>query len=487
MPTAHHTRRVRKSKIWMAAICALVVHGTILGTVHALGLSMVGQGFHTASAAKQVPADDADVELKVSCAGDVAFAVSGRAAMCFAPWIDDVDQCLADAQMSLWMDLSSCQGQRDPNTAIAMVEQKTVDQLKAIDPERLLDEVKQERQQPPPPPPPPQLAMAEPPPPPPPPAPPPPPPPQLPRQVVETVKPKEEKEPENARFLSEFNTRVEKQKVSRGAHNEPMVAKAKPEELTPKDKPQDEPSVKQQEPDRIAGRNERAPDVPGHLSMRAPGALAPAETEQEAKVRGSTTGAAGSMVADGYVSRKGDAAIAQERQERSEIPRGQSGAGGGAPQVPNLKPSKETLERLAGGGSVDHLEDVENGDETALNSKASIYASFFNRIKRQVRQHWDPETVWRRRDPTGNVYGLKSRVTEVRVSLSRKGVLEKILVTTPSGVAELDDEAVRAFRSAGPFLNPPEGLIKDNLITFPFGFHFGIGTPHISWRMPTSM
>jgi TonB family protein len=224
--------------------------------------------------------------------------------------------------------------------------------------------------------------------------------------------------------------------------------------------------------------------------MRAPGAQSPAETEQEAKVRGSTTGAGGSMVADGYVARKGDAAISQERHDRSEIPRGQDGAGGGAPQVPNLKPSQEVLERLAGGGSVDHLEDVKNGDETALSARRWVYASFFNRLKRQVAQNWDPGTVWRRRDPTGTVFGFKTRITEVRVSLNRHGDLEKILVTSPSGVVELDEEAVRAFRSAGRFPNPPDGLVqKDNLITFPFAFFFEIGgrESHLTWRLPQAM
>jgi len=472
--------------MWTAVIAALFVHGTILGTVHALGLSMVGQAFHGGSRAKPEPADD--VDLKASCFGDVVFATSGRTAMCFAPWVDDVDQCLADAQMGLWMDLSSCEARNDPRTAISMIEQKVADKLKPIDPERLLDEVKQEPRSTPPPPPPPQVAQAEPPPPPPPPTPPTPPPPTRPQQVIETVKPSDEKEPENARFLAEFNTNVEKQKVARGARNEPMVAKAKPEELTPKDKPKDEPSVKQHEPDRIPGKNEHAPDVPGHLSMRTPGAQSPAETDQEAKVRGSTTGAAGALVADGYVARKGESAIEQDRHERSEVPHGQSGAGGGAPQVPNLKPSEDVLDRALGGGSVDHLEDVDNGDETALSAKRWVYASFFNRLKRQVAQNWDPATVWRRRDPTGTVFGFKTRVTEVRVSLTRKGGLEKILVTTPSGVIELDDEAIRAFRSAGPFPNPPDGLIqKDNLITFAFSFFFEIGAPHMSWRMPSSM
>jgi TonB family protein len=221
--------------------------------------------------------------------------------------------------------------------------------------------------------------------------------------------------------------------------------------------------------------------------MRNPGAQSPAEAEQEAKVRGSATGVNGTM-SDGYLARKGDAAIEQKRHERSEQQRGQGGAGGGAPQVPNLKPTEDVLERALGGGSVDHLEDVDNGDETALSAKRWVYASFFNRLKRQVAQNWDPATVWRRRDPTGTVYGFKTRVTEVRVSLSRRGAVEKITVTGPSGVTELDDEAVRSFRAAGPFPNPPDGLVQpDDLITFAFSFSFGIGAPRVSWHMPTSM
>ncbi len=481
------TRRAGESRIWAAAVAALVVHGTILGSVHALGFSLVGEGLSPwsskSSSNSSRLSDASDAELKATCAGDAMLATSGRTAMCFAPWIRDVDACLGDAQMSLWMDLSSCQARNDPSTAITMVEQKAADKLKPIDPERLLDEVRQQKAAPPPPPtpPPPQIAQA-----PQPPRPPPPPPQQ--QQVVETVKPSTENEPENARFLAEYSTKVEKEKVARGARNEPMVAKSMPEELTPKATPKDEPSVKQQDPDRAVGKDERAPDVPGHLSMRNPGALSPAQTEQEAKVRGSTTGVAGSMVGDGYVARKGDSAFAQDRHERKEIPRGDNGAGGGVPHAPNLKPSEEVLERAIGGGSVDHLENVQNDDETSLSAKRWVYASFFNRLKRQVAQNWDPGTVWRRSDPTGTVYGFKTRVTEVRVSLSRRGEVQKVLVTAPSGVVALDEEAVRAFHAAGPFPNPPEGLVQnDNLITFGFSFFFELGTPHLDWRMPTAM
>jgi TonB family protein len=465
-------------------VVALAVHGAVLGTVHALGLSLITDGLVGGGTTKPSPDGD-DAELKVSCFNDAMFATSGRAAMCLAPWVHDVDRCIGDAQMALWMDLSSCQGRADPGIAIAMVDVKATERLKPIDPEKLLEELMPEARvpPPPPPPPPPQLAAAQPPPPP-----PPAPPPNRPQQVIETVKPNQEKEPENTRFLAEYNTSAEKQKVSRGARNEPMVAKAKPEELTPKAKPKDEPSVQHKEPDRVVGKNPQAPDVPGRLSMRNPGALFPSQKEQEAKTRGAPDGAAPSAASDGYAQRKGDGAIDQDRRERSEMPRGQNGAGGGAPEVPNLKPTEDVLERALGGGSVDHLEDVENSDETSLSAKRWVYASFFNRMKRQVAQNWDPNSVWRRADPTGTVYGTKTRVTEVRVSLSAKGDLVKILVISPSGSVELDEEARRAFQVAAPFPNPPDGLVqKDNLITFGFAFYFTLGVQHLTWRLPQAM
>ena len=468
---SHRNRRNGRSTLWVATLAAVAVHVAVLGTVHALGITLVPARGHTVPTRAKPVVDD--IDLQPTCAGDVVLATSGRTALCFAPWVASVDDCLADAQMSLWMDLSSCDAQKDPETAISVVEPKLTDRLREIDPEKLLEEVAKPKPVTPEPAKP-EVATAQ----------PPPPPPQQRsgQQVVETVKPAEEKEaPENARFLSEFNTRTDKETVSRGARNEPMVAKAKPESLKATDKPQ-EASTRQQS-DHV-GENAKAPDAPGKLSMRAPGALAPAQ--QEAKAAGTADGANGAMSADGYRAHKGEGSIAQQRRDRTEQAPGQNGAGGGSPDA-LLKPSQEVLQRALGGGSVDKLDNVADGDETSLNSKKWIYASFFNRLKRQVAQNWDPQSVWRRADPRGTVYGIKNRVTEVRVSLSRSGEIQNILVTEASGVMVLDEEAVRAFRASGPFPNPPDGLVKDNQITFTFGFYFGVGAPRTSWRMPTAM
>ncbi len=478
MPTAvrRHSRGPT-SALWIAVIATtLAVHGALLGFSDQLGGLLIGKGVTPAAHASAV--ESKRVDLETTCAGDVMLATTARAALCLAPWRGDVAGCGDELEMAMWMDLSSCRVRNDSIApiAMAMVAPRQVAQLTPIDPEPLLEELAQLQQPPPPPPPPPPPQVQQQPPPP-----PPPPPPQRPSQVVETVKPNSEQEPDNARFLAEHNTKVEKQQVARGARNEPLVAKSKPEELTAKTKPKDDPSIAKP-PDKPPGKNPAAPDAPGTLTMRAPGAPAPVVAAQDAKTQGAQ-GKQGPIVSDGFIPRRGDGAVEQQRRDPGELTKGQGGAGGGQPVVPNLKPSKEQLERIVGGGSVDHLDDVENGDETALSAKRWIYASFFNRMKRQVAQSWDPQTVWRRSDPNGTAHGGKTRITEVRVSLSGKGELSKVVVVNPSGVRELDDEAVRAFHAAAPFPNPPDGLVKDGLITFEFSFHFEIGSPRSSWRV----
>jgi len=107
----------------------------------------------------------------------------------------------------------------------------------------------------------------------------------------------------------------------------------------------------------------------------------------------------------------------------------------------------------------------DSADDSALSSKRFVYASFFNRLKRRVFEHWAPQTARLRHRAT-------EAAVEVRIQLSRSGALAGICVITPSGSSEFDDEAVRAFQAAAPFPDPPEGLVgKDELITFPFTFH----------------
>jgi TonB family protein len=216
--------------------------------------------------------------------------------------------------------------------------------------------------------------------------------------------------------------------------------------------------------------------------MRGPGTSLRDPT-RETRNPGLRNGLEAISTRDGQLPRRGETPA--PRDASREPPGGEESkrGGGGTPSVPDLRPSEEMLARAVGGGSVDKLDGVESGEETALNSKQWKYASFFNRMKRQVAQNWHPDQVYLRRDPTGRVYGTKDRLTILQVSLTPEGKLARVFIAKQSGVDFLDDEAVRAFRESQPFPNPPTGLLdSDNMITFSFGFHFQIGDRN-SWKV----
>ena len=159
-----------------------------------------------------------------------------------------------------------------------------------------------------------------------------------------------------------------------------------------------------------------------------------------------------------------------KRTTPNEAPQGSPGI----PQ-PNLKPTQEMLAKAIGkgAGSMDYLKDVDDGEGTALNSKKWKHAPFFNRIKRAVAQEWHPEMTYVQHDPNGNVYGVKDRVTVLRIHLMPDGKLAGWTIMQSSGVDFLDDEAIDAFKKAGPFPNPPKELVEaDGQIHFNFAFIF---------------
>src|SRR5205823_12508146 len=129
---------------------------------------------------------------------------------------------------------------------------------------------------------------------------------------------------------------------------------------------------------------------------------------------------------------------------------------------PNLAVSPDMLQKAIGrgSGSMDYLKDVDDGELTALNSKKWKHAPFFNRVKRQVADQWHPEMVYVRHDPNGNVYGIKDRVTVLRIHLQPDGKLAGWTVLQSSGVDFLDDEAIDAFKKSSPFPNPPKDLVE---------------------------
>ncbi|HET6284579.1 MAG TPA: TonB family protein [Polyangia bacterium] len=286
---------------------------------------------------------------------------------------------------------------------------------------------------------------------------------KAPGQVVDVPVPREERRPDDARFASEHDTTVEKETKKLGKFDE----KARQGDLTgdaaasraptPPSKP-----TQAQPDDRLAMR---VPTL--GRALRAPG---PKAVPQDGQQPGSEYGAP----APGTESPEG----AVPRQGGKQPPR-PNGGGAQAGAAPSLMPTPQTLAKAVGSGSQDALRDIDDGDETALNSKKWKFASFFNRVKKQVADHWHPEEAYRRRDPTGAVYGRQNRYTLLRVQLKPDGTLANLALEQPSGLEFLDDEAMEAFKQAQPFPNPPHQLLEGGkLINFSFGFLFDLnGAP----------
>jgi TonB family protein len=123
-------------------------------------------------------------------------------------------------------------------------------------------------------------------------------------------------------------------------------------------------------------------------------------------------------------------------------------------------------------GSYDDLDDIEEGDGTFLNSRRWKFASFFNRVRDQVAEHWHPEVLHASNDPDSRKYGTKTRRTKLMISLNSDGSLHRIRLERSSDVDYLDEEAIRAVRAAQPFANPPPGLVNPETGHIDFGFAF---------------
>ncbi|WII72236.1 energy transducer TonB [Bdellovibrio sp. 22V] len=121
----------------------------------------------------------------------------------------------------------------------------------------------------------------------------------------------------------------------------------------------------------------------------------------------------------------------------------------------------------------DYIKDVETGLETVLNTREFKYYSYYNRIRKQLAQHWEgrvreklSKMFKEGRSPAAT---NKDRITKLMIVLNDKGTLVRVQVLSDSGVRDLDDAAIEAFRAAAPFPNPPKGIVE------------GDGTVKIRW------
>lgn len=148
------------------------------------------------------------------------------------------------------------------------------------------------------------------------------------------------------------------------------------------------------------------------------------------------------------------------------------------PQDPVLAQHRDAS--LAGAPSNDLLRE-EIGDAVNLNTKEFLYASYLNRIRRLVNFYWQQNLD---NLPSSVRLAKPSYTTEVHSILDAQGQLEYIEVVLSSSSEPLDDAVVRAFRLAGPFPNPPEGLVeKDGRVYLPeMDFTVQVGAARVQYQ-----
>lgn len=303
---------------------------------------------------------------------------------------------------------------------------------------------------------------------------------KMPGQVVETAPGNGEVDP-NAKLAAESSNRVEHETIARDrapGHDVTMPRETAPGK--PKlDGPAPSPAERGKQGDGLSigeageGEDEHKGDAGTHLEVPS------IEQRDRVAMKEAPDGAGGYRTQD-----ESEALEGNSDRLRIEVGEGDGkdladGAGAPVGQGGPLKlfPSAATVDRIAGGASPDHVEGMEEGDGTFLNTREWRYASFFNRIKDSVGVQWHPGDEIRRRDPTGEVYAWKDRHTLLSVTLDADGRVADISVARSSGVDFLDREAMAAFERAQPFPNPPRGLADaDGHIQFEFGFFLEVGT-----------
>lgn len=171
--------------------------------------------------------------------------------------------------------------------------------------------------------------------------------------------------------------------------------------------------------------------------------------------------------------------IADETEKSKEVLTADNGvpAKGQKPKLKDLLPSfkpapppsdSEADTQSGGSGpsaTDDSLKNVATGMQTLLSTREFVYYSYYNRIKDKLRQYWEPkikEKMERIVRQGRTIASNTDRITKIVITLDKVGTLVRVQVIGPSGVTDLDEAAIEAFRAAAPFPNPPKGIVESD-------------------------
>lgn len=142
----------------------------------------------------------------------------------------------------------------------------------------------------------------------------------------------------------------------------------------------------------------------------------------------------------------------------------------GIPVIPHLRDLAEKSQArpdspqwaTPGQEAKDYIRGMKEGEKTALNTREYVFYGYYQRIRERLDRAWIP--ILRERLVTYYRTGRQlasdmDHTTRLMVVLNGSGEIVRVQVLSASGNHDLDEAAVRAFNRAGPFPNPPKGIV----------------------------
>jgi protein TonB len=113
----------------------------------------------------------------------------------------------------------------------------------------------------------------------------------------------------------------------------------------------------------------------------------------------------------------------------------------------------------------DFIEGMPDGERTALNTREFVFYGYFQRIRERLDRAWIP--ILRQKliayyRSGRQLASSSNHTTKLVVVLNDRGEIVRVQLVSESGTKDLDDAAVNAFNKAGPFPNPPKGIVDRN-------------------------
>lgn len=141
-----------------------------------------------------------------------------------------------------------------------------------------------------------------------------------------------------------------------------------------------------------------------------------------------------------------------------------------AKEKDSLKQTKEVHQpqpavQANSSATIDYIKDLDPGLETMLSTREFVYYTYYSRIRKQLNQFWGTkvkEKMTKIYREGRQIASTEDKITKCLITLDKIGNLVKVQIIGISGIRELDEAAVEAFRLAAPFPNPPTGIIEQD-------------------------